>query len=153
MYQLYADFFAVGATPDDHTLQESESSLFILMYLDGIFSVFHARKLLEEDLDDSVVVHITPEGLTWNPYDKNYADNEALLTDIKGNLLPSEYIHREMIVENDWTSIEAVHVMDNPGDRFNPNGIVLAIRLLDKKPSLSDSTGAFSPTNYYGCYE
>ena len=39
------------------------------MYLAGIFSVFRTRKLLEEDLEDGVVVHITHEGLTWNPYD------------------------------------------------------------------------------------
>ena len=47
---------------------------------------------------------------TWNPYDKNCADYEASLMDTKGNLLPSEYIHREMIVKDDYVSIEAVYL-------------------------------------------
>ena len=59
---------------------------------------------------------------------------------------PSEYIYREMIVEDDYSSIEAVLVMDNPVDRYATNGILSAVRLLDEEQSsLSDSTGVFSP--------
>ena len=55
------------ATPDDHTIQELESGLFIPLNLDSIFSVFHTLKPLEEDLEDGVVVIFTPEGITWVP--------------------------------------------------------------------------------------
>ena len=66
------------------------------------------------------------------------------MIDTKGNLLPSEYNHREMIVKDDFANIEVVLAMDNHVDQFNTNGIVSAVTLLDEKPSLSDSPSAFS---------
>lgn len=134
-----------GTTRDDHTIQNAESGLFVPLSLDGILSVFHKWIPTEEDLDDSVVILITREGVTWNPYEETYAVNEASLTDVQGNLLPSEYIHCELIIEDDYGIIGAVLVMDNHVDRFNTTRIVSAVRLLDGKPSPSDSHGALPP--------
>ena len=91
-----------GATPDDHKIQELKSSFFIPLYLDGIFSVW--------DLEDCVVVLVTPKNISCNPYDKTFIDNEALLADTKGNLLPSEYIHCEMIVKDDYISNSMIFI-------------------------------------------
>ena len=38
-----------GKPPHDHTIQDVESSLFILLYIYDIFSVFHTQKPFEED--------------------------------------------------------------------------------------------------------
>ena len=51
---------------------------------------------------------ITQEGSSWNPYCESYADNEDAMTNAVGDLLPSEYIHCELIKEEDYPSISAV---------------------------------------------
>ena len=94
-------------------IQELESGLFVPLYLDDIFSVFHTRKPLEEDLEDGVVVLVTPKGITWNPYNETFADNEALMTNAKRDLLPSEYICHELMVDDDHPKIDLVLAMDN----------------------------------------
>ena len=74
----------------------------INLQLDGIFSVFETR--IPNDLDfknDTDSVILTPEGKTWNPYCKYYANNESTFTDEKGDLVPSEYVHIELIDQND----------------------------------------------------
>ena len=44
----------------------------------SIFSYFLIRKPNEDNIEDSVVVVMTPEGATWDAYDQNYADNKSL---------------------------------------------------------------------------
>ena len=83
------------------------------------------------DLKDRNVDLITPEG-AWNPYDETFAENEASLTDTRGYLLPNSYIHREIIVDENCPSIESVLAMNNPIDRFDTQGVVLAVSLLGK---------------------
>ena len=68
--------------------------------------MFHTWKLFEEDFEDGVVVIITPEGIPWNPCDKTYAHNKPSMTNAKGDLLPSEYIHHKLIVNDDYPSID-----------------------------------------------
>lgn len=68
------------------------------------------------------------------------SDSPGILSPVSVSIiLPNEYIHCELIVKDDFArSIEAVLVMYNPVDRFNTNGIVLAVKALDKKSSPSD---------------
>ena len=54
------------------------------------------------------------------------------MTNTKEDLHPSEYVHHELIVDDDYSSIDLVLVMDNPVDRFNTNVIVSAAELLYK---------------------
>ena len=50
------------ATEEDHTIQVKDIGLFITMNLRSIFSYFPTRSPDEEDMEDGVVVFITPEG-------------------------------------------------------------------------------------------
>ena len=65
---------------EDHTIQECETALFITMQLKSIFSSFPSRKPNIDDLDNGLVVSMTPEGLTWDAYDQNFADNKRSMT-------------------------------------------------------------------------
>ena len=65
-----------NVSKDTHTIQDPKSGLVINLQLDGIFSVFETRT--PNDLDfkiDTNPVVLTPEGKTWNPYYKSYANN------------------------------------------------------------------------------
>ena len=77
-----------AVTEEDHTIQESATGLFITLQLRSIFSYFPSRKPNDDDLEDGVIVVMTPEGLTWDAYDQNFADNERSLTNKKGALRP-----------------------------------------------------------------
>ena len=99
-------------TVDDHTIQDADTGLFIPLSLDGTFSIFNTREPTQDDILNGTVVIITPEG-SWNPYCESYADNESAMTNAVGDLLPSEYIHRELIIIEDYPSIDAVLGLDS----------------------------------------
>ena len=70
----------------------------INLKLEGIFSVFETSFPNDLDLEsDTDLVILTPEGKAWNAYCTSYAMNESTFTDNKGNLVPSEYVHQELI--------------------------------------------------------
>ena len=77
---------------EDHTIQECDTRLFIIMQLKSIFSYFLSRKPNEDDLDNSVVVVMTPEGSTWDIYDQNLANNKRSVTNQKSELRPSNEV-------------------------------------------------------------
>ena len=54
-------------TVDDHTIQDTETGLFIPLSLDETFPTFNTREPTQDDLLNGTVVVITPEGLSWNP--------------------------------------------------------------------------------------
>ena len=90
---------------DDHTIQDLETGMFIRLELDGVFSVFNTTRAPEpDDLENGIVVIIIPEGRNWNPYCEVYAENEASITNNRGEVLPTQYIHRDLIVEDDYRS-------------------------------------------------
>ena len=91
----------VEPTADDHTIQDTESGLFIPLSLDGTFSTFNTRKHTDDDILNGIVVVITPEGSSWNPYCDSYDENKDSMTNAVGDLLPSKYIHRELIMDED----------------------------------------------------
>ena len=72
-------------TEEDHTIQECDTGLFITMQLQSIFSYFLTREPFEEDIEDGVIVVITPEGETWDVYDQNFVNNKRSMTNKKGN--------------------------------------------------------------------
>ena len=81
-----------AVTEEDHTIQESATGLFITLQLRSIFSYFPSRKPTDEDLVDGVIVVMTPEGISWDAYDQNFADNKHSLTNKKGALRPPKYV-------------------------------------------------------------
>ena len=85
------------ATEEDHTIQEESTGLFIPLQLRSIFSYFPSRKPNNSDLDDSVVVAITPDGPTWDAYDPAFADNERSMTNFRGQIRPSKYKQKEFV--------------------------------------------------------
>ena len=63
-------------TEEDHTIQDCDARLFITMQLRSIFSYFLTRKPFEDDIEDGVVIVMTPEEETWDAHDQNFANNE-----------------------------------------------------------------------------
>ena len=47
---------------DNHTIQDRDTGLFITIQLKSIFSYFPTRKPFEDDIEEGVVVVMTPEG-------------------------------------------------------------------------------------------
>ena len=86
------------ATEEDHTIQEESTGLFITLQLRSIFSYFPSRKPNNTDLDDGVLVPITPDGPTWNAYDQTYADNERSLTNRRGQMCPPKYVQKLSLI-------------------------------------------------------
>jgi hypothetical protein len=119
-------------TVDDHTIQETESGLFIPLSLDGTFSTFDTRKPTDVDIVNGTIVVITPEGSSWNPYCDSYADNEDSMTNAVGDLLPSEYIHREIISDEDHPCIDTVLGVESI-DRYDDVAIISAMREMEEK--------------------
>ena len=119
------------ATEEDHTIQEKETGLFITMHLQSIFSYFPTRKPDEEDIEDGVVVFITPEGVTWEPYDESYADNEAALTNKKGEMLPPSYELKEFVTEEDYPNIDSVMVMNDAVNRHDRDAVIATFAVQD----------------------
>ena len=72
------------ATNEDQTIKERETSLFITLQLRSVFWSFKTRTPDEDNVMDGVVVVMTPEGETWEPYDESYVENERSLTNTKG---------------------------------------------------------------------
>ena len=58
------------------------------MQLRSICSYFLTRKPFEDDIEDGVVVVMTPEGATWDVYNENFVDNKRSMTNKKGSFSP-----------------------------------------------------------------
>ena len=99
-------------TKEDHTIQECDTELFITMQLRSVFSYFPTRKPNNYDLEDGVIVVITPEGATWDVYDQNYADDKHSMTNRKGELRPPKYVHKEFIGEDDLANTNSIMIFD-----------------------------------------
>ena len=79
-------------TVEDHTIQESNTRLFITIQFRSIFSYFPTRKPNLDNLNDRVEVPITPEGPIWEADDQTYADNERSMTNSRGQMRPPKYV-------------------------------------------------------------
>ena len=100
-------------TEEDHTIQERDTGYFITMQLQSIFSYFPMRIPLEDNIEDGVVVVMTPEGATWDAYDQNFADNKRSMTNKKGELCPPIYEHKVFVEEDDLAYINSIMVVDD----------------------------------------
>ena len=114
-------------TEDVHTIQELESGLFIPLRLQGTFSVFDSRKPSEQDITDDELVFITPEGSSWNPHCESYADNEASLTNFRGEVLASSYRYKDMLKSDDFPSINTALGEVETHDRLTKHGFDVMI--------------------------
>lgn len=93
-------------TDDDHTIQDPESGMRIVMEIRSTFSVFDTRIPSEEDIEDGIAVIITPDGEIWDPYDSAFAENEAALLDWKGEVPFSTYEKKNLLEGSNLASIE-----------------------------------------------
>ena len=119
------------ATEENHTNQEQDTSLFITMNLRSIFSYFPTRKPDEEDIDNGVVVVMTPEGAIWEPHDESYASNEAALTNSKGKMRPPKYELKDFVTEEDYPNIGSVLVMNDAVNRHDRDAVIATFAVQD----------------------
>ena len=112
-------------TEEDHTIQESETGLFITMQVKSIFSYFPSRKPNVDDLDDGVVVTMTPEGSIWDAYDQNFADNERSMFNWREELRPPKYVHKEFVGENGLANINWIMAFDTV-NRYDMDDVIAA---------------------------
>ena len=121
-----------GTTTEEyHTIQEKETGLFITINLQSIFSYFPTRKPDEEDIEDGVVVVMTPEGATQEPYDESYASNEAALTNQKGEIRPPKYELKEFVIEDDYPNMDPVLVMPDAVNRHDKDDVIATFTIQD----------------------
>lgn len=93
-------------TEDTHTIQHEKSRMVIELKLDGKFSIFKSRESTNDNLVDRILVVITREGKTWDYHYDLYANNESAYFDYNVNIFPSEYVHKKMVKELDYTGLD-----------------------------------------------
>ena len=125
------------ATEEDHTIQEELTGLFIPLQLRSIFSYFPSRKPNNSDLDDGVVVAITPDGPTWDAYDPTFADNERSMTNFRGQMRPSKYIQKEFVEEEDIANINSIMAFDTV-NRCDGDAVIAAFRAQEKDMAFTE---------------
>jgi hypothetical protein len=72
---------------DNHPIVDDVTGMRIHLKLNGIFSYFTTRNLLQEEMDhwDTYpIVFLTPDGDSWDPSSNHYADQEAAMLDPNG---------------------------------------------------------------------
>ena len=89
---------------DDHCLYFEEEKLRIPLSLMGIFSYFVTRKPVEDDLDNSELIYLTPDSPKWNPHSDIYARNEETFLDWEGNLIDRKY-REKLLIEHEKESM------------------------------------------------
>ena len=101
------------------------------MQLQSIFSYFPTRIPLEDDIEDGVVVVMTPKGATWDVDNQNFADNKQSVTNKKGELCPPMYEHKEFVGKDDLANINLITVMDDNVNRHNKDTVISAFEAQD----------------------
>ena len=114
-------------TEDVHTIQDLNSGLFIPLSLQGTFSVFNSRKPTDDDILVVEAVFITPEGSFWNPHCESFADNEASLSNHRGEVLVISYRYKDMLKSDDFPSINSVLGEIETHDRSSEDGLAAMI--------------------------
>ena len=94
-----------------HSLFDVETGLRIPFTLDGTFSVFKSRSLINEEInngEDFETVFLTPNSNNWDPYDKSYKHNEDSFLDHRGRMIPpSNHNKRTLINDLDCSAVRA----------------------------------------------
>ena len=81
-------------TSSDHSIRFRDNELTIPLSLNGIFSFFHTRKPLDDELQSQDKLFITPDQSSWNPYCSSFELNERSMLDYEGEVTnPSCYTH------------------------------------------------------------
>ena len=96
---------------DDHAILFPEDNLKIQLQLSGIFSYFHIRMPLANEIEHCDKVFLTPDSIAWNPYSPHYAENESAMTDWEGKLVDQRY--RKKYKKNDdlYSDISSIELM------------------------------------------
>lgn len=119
------------ATEEDHTIQKKSTGLFIPLQLRSIFSYFPSRKPNDSNLDDGVMVAITPDGPTWDAYDPTYADNERSMTNSCGQMRSPKYKQKEFVEEEDIANINSIMAFDTV-NRCDEDAVIAAFKAQEK---------------------
>jgi hypothetical protein len=80
-------FQFVSPMINNHAIVDDVTGMRIHLKLNGIFSYFTTRNLLQEEMDhwDTYpIVFLTPDGDSWDPSSNQYADQEAAMLDPNG---------------------------------------------------------------------
>jgi hypothetical protein len=78
---------------NNHAIVDNITGMRIHLKLNGIFSYFTTRNLLQEEMDhwDTYpIVFLTPDGDSWYPSSNHYADQEAAMLDPNGLIASHE---------------------------------------------------------------
>ena len=105
--------------------------MFIPLQLRSIFSYFPSRKPNSDDLDDGVLVPITPDGPTWDAYDQTYADNKRSMTNSCGQMRPPKYVQKEFVEEDDLANINSIMAFDTV-NRCDEDAVIAAFEAQEK---------------------
>jgi hypothetical protein len=106
--------------PSTHTIFDPGTKLRIHLGLHGIFSYFNCRRLTMDEMKNwrlMPTIHATPQGNSWNPHNKAFAEEEAEFVDCDGNLMYRKPTGRpiHLIEEDDINgSRQASHLWATP---------------------------------------
>jgi len=96
-------------TRECHSIICSDPELRIPLHLDGVFSCFKTRKLIEDEqlnCEEYDYVMLTPDGV-WDPHDEVYAENDASYRDWQGEIVERPPKKKMKIIdERDYTEFE-----------------------------------------------
>ena len=107
-----------------HAIEHRESGMMIHLQLNGVFSYFDCRKISSdemEDWSDCNVVHASPAIASWDPYNKVYAEEEAMFVDAHGYLrLPEPPVQQDYsrliedgdVCDNRWGLVQAAYASE-----------------------------------------
>ena len=88
---------------EDHSMFDEDTGLRIPFTLDGTFSVFKLRSLINEEInnvEDLETVLLTPESNKWDPYEKSYKHNEDSFLDHRGRMIPPSNNNKRTLVDD-----------------------------------------------------
>ena len=86
-------------TVDDHAIifTEVEPQLRIPLNLCGVFSFFHTRVPMADEIEHCDVLFLTPDSHEWNPYSTHFSSNEESMLDWEGNMQKYKYQKKHII--------------------------------------------------------
>ena len=90
-------------TSQDHAIIIKEPKVVIPLQLNGTFSFFHTRKPTQSELDSDNIIFFTPDSYSWNPYRKDYAESEEIMTDWNGDINDHQVKRRRLTSTNKVT--------------------------------------------------
>ena len=90
---------------DDHCISFSTCDLRIPLQLMGVFSYFHSRKPLPQELFDKDKIFLTPDSNNWNPHCLSFEQNERTMLNYEGELNEPHRRANKPMIDDDYEDI------------------------------------------------